>query len=117
MRKKHTHIENLEEIILKDISSITKVEMQSDSYTVEEIPIEDFKRDLILFAQSGIFRDSVEFRYVVDDEEIIVSADICPPVGTELRIYMKADEQTVKALRESIFDKLAKQMENNHIQR
>lgn len=103
MRKRCTNIGNLAEIILNNTATITKIEMQSDSYMIEEVPVKDFKRDLILFAQSGIFRDAVEWRYITDDETIMVSAIISPSTGSELRIYMKSDEQTVQVLSKTVF--------------
>lgn len=115
--KRHTQTDNIVEVIL-NVTKIKKVEEQSDSYLIEEIPVERFKKDLIFFSQSGIFKDAIGWKCVTDGEIIMLSSNICPSVGTELRVYMEASEQAVQVLNESIFDKLAKRLENkNNIQR
>lgn len=102
---KHTSTKNLVDIINQNPDSIEKIEMQCDKYEVEEIKIEDFKRDLLLLSQSGFFSDSVEWRYeVVSDSKIIVHGYI--DLGTQLRVYFKADTDMKKKLSKTIFDKL-----------
>lgn len=105
MKKKRTSTNNLAEVILKDLVTIFMVEIQCDNYGVAEIPIEDFKRDLIFFAQSGIFTDAVKWKYTVDGGNVSVSATIDPVTKAEIRIYMKANNRAIQTLSKTIFDK------------
>lgn len=91
-RRKITSTKNLVHVINANPDIITKVEMQSDSYLVEEINVDDFKRDLMTLSQSGIFADTIEWKYekiLFPDNQIIVYGCICPYLGTQLRIYLQ----------------------------
>ena len=116
MRSKITSAENLASIIMSKPDIITKVTVQSDSNSTEEVSVKDFKRDLVLMSQSGIFKDAVRWSYkrlLTDNKTIRVFGWIDSLVGTQVEIYLKADETIDKMLSKTIFEKLAKHVCDN----
>ena len=116
MRYKITSTENLVNIIISNPDVIAKVNIQSDSNSVKEMTVKEFKRDLILMSQSGIFKDAVRWSYerlFTDNNIIRVFGCIDSLVGTQVEIYLKADETIDKMLSKTIFEKLAKHVCDN----
>lgn len=116
MRYKITSTENLVNIIMSNPDVITKVTIQSDSNSIEEMPVKDFKRDLILMSQSGIFGAAVRWSYerlITDNNTIRAFGCIDPLVGTQVEIHLNADETIEKMLSKTIFEKLAKHVCDN----
>ena len=64
MTSRHTSAANLQKALNSSLVTIKLVSVESkDSHETSEIPAEQFKNDLDLYLESGIFADSIDFKY------------------------------------------------------
>ena len=75
MSTKHTTASNLQKAINDNLVSIKLVSVESkDNHEISEIPAEQFKNDLDFYTESGVFADSIVFKYEL--------------IGNDLKVYI-----------------------------
>lgn len=75
MSTKHTTASNIQKAINSNLVTVKSVSVESkDNHETSEIPAEQFKNDLDFYIESGIFADSIDFKYEVHDNELTVYA-------------------------------------------
>lgn len=75
MSTKHTTASNLQKAINDNLVSIKLVSVESkDNHEISEIPAEQFKNDLDFYMESGIFADSIDFKYELSGNDLKIYA-------------------------------------------
>lgn len=112
---KHTTATNLQKAINNNLVTVVLAETESketDEY--RNIPVEEFINDLDHYCKSGVFADSLDFKYyITSDNTIKVKVgflsnycDECIKIALKLCFGVKMEEAD-KQLRETIFDRLS----------
>ena len=69
----HTSAANLQKALNQKLVTIKSVKVESkDDHGSKTIPAEQFKSDLDFYLESGVFADSLDFKYTLYDTELIV---------------------------------------------
>lgn len=75
MSTKHTTASNLQKAINSNLVTIKLVSVESkDSHETSEIPAEQFKNDLDFYLESGVFADSIDFKYELSGNDLTIYA-------------------------------------------
>ena len=75
MSTKSTTASNLQKAIKSNLVTIKLVTVESkDNHETSEIPAEQFKNDLDFYMESGVFADSIDFKYEL--------------IGNDLKVYI-----------------------------
>ena len=75
MSTKSTTASNLQKAIKSNLVTIKLVTVESkDNHETSEIPAEQFKNDLDFYMESGVFADSIDFKYELHDKDLTVYA-------------------------------------------
>ena len=75
MTSRHTSAANLQKALNSNLVTIKLVSVESkDSHETSEIPAEQFKNDLDFYLESGIFADSLDFKYVLRGHDLTIYA-------------------------------------------
>lgn len=73
MTTRHTSASNLQKALNENLVTIKSVTVESkDDYGSKTIPAEQFKSDLDFYMESGVFADSLDFKYTLFDTELTV---------------------------------------------
>lgn len=75
MTSRHTSAANLQKALNSNLVTIKLVSVESkDSHETSEIPAEQFKNDLDFYLESGIFADSIDFKYELSGNDLTIYA-------------------------------------------
>lgn len=75
MATKATSAANLQKAINENLVTIKSVKVESkDDYGSKTIPAEQFNNDLDWYLESGIFADSIDFKYELHSSDLTVYA-------------------------------------------
>ena len=75
MTSRHTSAANLQKALNCNLVTIKLVSVESkDSHETSEIPAEQFKNDLDFYLESGIFADSIDFKYELSGNDLTIYA-------------------------------------------
>ena len=70
---RHTSAANLQKALNDKLARIKSVKVESkDDHGTKTIPAEQFKSDLDFYMESGIFADSLDFKYALYDTDLTV---------------------------------------------
>lgn len=73
MTTRHTSAANLQKALNDKLVTIKSVKVESkDDHGSKTIPAEQFKSDLDFYLESGVFADSLDFKYTLYDTELTV---------------------------------------------
>ena len=74
MNTKHTTARQLQKAINDKLVTIVsaKVESKDSDHETKTIPADQFKNDLDFYLESGVFADSLDFKYTLYDTELTV---------------------------------------------
>lgn len=73
MTTRHTSAANLQKAIDQKLVTIKSVTVESkDDHSSKTILAEQFKNDLDFYLESGVFADSLDFKYTLYDTELTV---------------------------------------------
>lgn len=73
MSTKSTTASNLQKAIKSNLVTIKLVTVESkDNHETSEIPAEQFKNDLDFYMESGVFADSIDFKYELSGNKLAV---------------------------------------------
>lgn len=72
---RHTSAANLQKAINQKLVTIKSVTVESkDDHESKTIPAEQFKNDLDFYMESGIFADSIDFKYELSGNNLTIYA-------------------------------------------
>lgn len=75
MSTKHTTASNLQKAINDKLVTIKSVKVESkDDHEMRTITAEQFKNDLDFYIESGVFADSLDFKYELQGKDLTVYA-------------------------------------------
>ena len=75
MTSRHTSAANFQKALNSNLVTIKLVSVESkDSHETSEIPAEQFKNDLDFYLESGIFADSIDFKYELSGNDLTIYA-------------------------------------------
>ena len=75
MSTKSTTASNLQKAIKSNLVTIKLVTVESkDNHETSEIPAEQFKNDLDFYMESGVFADSIDFKYELIGNDLTIYA-------------------------------------------
>lgn len=75
MATKHTSATNLQKAINEKLVTIKSANVESkDDHEMRTITLEQFKNDLDFYMESGVFADSIDFKYEL--------------IGNDLKVYI-----------------------------
>lgn len=75
MATKHTCAANLQKTLNSNLVTIKSVTVESkDDHETRTITANQFKNDLDFYMESGIFADSIDFKYELHDNDLTVYA-------------------------------------------
>lgn len=73
MTTRHTSAANLQKSLNQNLVTIKSVTVESkDDHKFGTITAEQFKNDLDFYLESGVFADSLDFKYTLYDKELTV---------------------------------------------
>lgn len=73
MTTRHTSAANLQEALDQNLVTIKSVNVESkDDHGSKTITAEQFKNDLDFYMESGVFADTLDFKYTLYDTELTV---------------------------------------------
>ena len=73
MTTRHTNASNLQKALNQKLVTIKSVMVESkDDHGSNTISAEQFKNDLDFYLESGVFADSLDFKYTLYDTELTV---------------------------------------------
>lgn len=73
MTTRHTSAANLQKALDQKLVTIKSVTVESkDDHSSKTIPAEQFKNDLEFYVESGIFSDSLDFKYELSGNNLAV---------------------------------------------
>lgn len=96
MSTKHTSAANLQKAINNNLITVKSVKVESkDDHGSKTITAEQFKTDLDFYIESGIFADSIDFKYVLHGNDLTVYTgnmssfcSVCITVGLIVRRHI-----------------------------
>lgn len=75
MATKHTNASNLQKAINSNLLTVKSVKVESkDDHESHTITVDQFKNDLDFYLESGIFADSIDFKYELCGNDLTVYA-------------------------------------------
>lgn len=70
---RHTSAANLQKVLNENLVTIKSVTVESkDDHKFGTITAEQFKNDLDFYLESGVFADTLDFKYALHDTELTV---------------------------------------------
>ena len=102
---KPTSAANLLKALNNNLVSVSTVKIESKDYeSVKTITADQFKRDLDFYMQSGIFADSIDFKYEVVGKNLVVHignmSDYCDScISVDLTVNDGVSKDLEKVLR------------------
>lgn len=73
MSTRYTTASNLQKAINNNLITVKSAKIESkDDYKITTITAEQFKDDLDFYIEAGIFSDSLDFKYILYDTELII---------------------------------------------
>lgn len=115
MTTKHTSAQNLQKAIKNNLVSVINAEVEcKDTHEAETVSAEKFIADLDFYNESGIFSDSLDFKFEVTGKKFVkihvgwMSCYCNYCISATLKICEGITmEQVTKQLGETIFSKLS----------
>lgn len=100
MSTKHTSAANLQVAINNNLITVKSVKVESkDDHEMRTITADQFKNDLDFYIESGIFADSIDFKYVLHGNDLTVYAgnmssfcSVCITVGLMVNDNVSKDD-------------------------
>lgn len=95
---KYTTAKYLQKAIDEKLITIESVQIESkDDYIKRSITPDQFKNDLDFYMESGIFADSIDFRYVIHDADMTVYAgNMSNYCNSCITVHLKVNDGTTK---------------------
>lgn len=108
MSTRYTTAAQIQKALSNNLVTVTNVKVESkDDHSVKTITENQFKTDLDFYVESGIFADSIDFKYELQGNNLIIYAgNMNPFCDSCITAYLSVKDSVTKEDLEKIIRKI-----------